>query len=108
NVLFPCESRYQHQKRRFREVEVRDQSIQQLKLKSWIDKDIRPSAACSDRSVKAERCGFDRPAARRPDTDDAAAGSFRAAYDLGRFFCHFIKFRMHMVLRHIFYFHRTE
>ena len=53
-------------------MEVCDQAVQNLELVARIDENVGPAAARADRAVLS-RCGFNRPAACRTDTDDASS-----------------------------------
>lgn len=66
-----CQCRYQHHQSGLWQMEVRDQAVQNLELIARIDENVGPAAARADRAVLS-RCGFNRPAACRTDTDDAS------------------------------------
>ena len=84
-MLLPRQCGHKHDKRRFRQMEIRDQRIQDLKPVSRIDKDLRPSAARLQPSIFICR-GLHRTAARRPHADHTVPALFRAVDLLRRLF----------------------
>ena len=78
-------------------MEVCDQAVQNLELIARIDENVGPAAARADRAVLS-RCGFNRPAACRTDTDDASAIFLRLINHISSVFFDAVKLRMHMMI----------
>ena len=95
-----CQCRYQHDECGLRQVEVCDQTVQNLELVARIDENVGPAAARADRAVLS-RCGFNRPAACRTDTDDASAIFLRLIDHVGGIFLDTIELRVHMMIQYI-------
>ena len=88
-------------------MKVGDQGVHDLKFVSRVDEDLGPAASCFQDAVFVGG-GFQGAAAGGADTDDAASGGFGVVDEFGLVFFYHVEFRMHVVLGHIIYFHRTE
>ena len=98
---------YQHDERRLRQVEIRDQAVQDLEPVPRIDKDTGPVALRVDDALVIRR-GLDGPAAGGADADDPAARSLHRVDPIRRVLGDDIELRVHVVLQDVLLLHRAE
>ena len=88
-------------------MEIRNERINTFKPIPRINKYFRPSAGFPDKSPVI-RHRFQSPRARCSHGYNPAALTFRLINDIRRFPANHIKFRVHMMIGHIFHLHRPE
>ena len=84
HMLPSCQGADQHDKRRFRQVEVGDEAVQHFEPISRIDEDLGP-AACLPEAALRVRGGFDGAAGSSADTDHAVPLRVRPVNEFCRF-----------------------
>ena len=102
----------QHQERRFRQVEVRDERFDDLELVAWVDEDACGAVACLHEVFAAllieVRCALYCSGGSRSDGNDSAARFDGLVYRVCCFLIHEIFLEVHVMLFDILNLDRSE